>query len=198
MPRELYLRGVQKVAYGASTTPADLYRSCRVSAGRLEVLQDYAVTGPEDRQRREAFYAGDPLPPPGPGKQADLTLIRQLQADGVRVGRVHVADVPLTDTQCELQSTRRTSPPVRTSASLTGRFTPAWLPMPVIFVVFDGRTTHGAVVWFDYNENGQLTGYRIDRDRAAVTRCQDLCNMVRSRSLPLDVFTAAAAAGAAG
>ena len=46
------------------TTPADLYRTCRVSARRLETLQDYDVSGDEERLR--AFLAGEPLPPPRP------------------------------------------------------------------------------------------------------------------------------------
>ena len=63
------------------TTPADLYRTCRTSARRLETRQHYLVPGDDERQR--AFLAGSELPAPGPGKIADLELI----ADLVRRGR---------------------------------------------------------------------------------------------------------------
>jgi hypothetical protein len=67
--------------------PADLYRTCRVSAVRLEALQDYDV--PEDEARQRAFHAGEPLPPPQPAKLADLKLISELSRSGRQVGRVH-------------------------------------------------------------------------------------------------------------
>ena len=153
------------------TTPADLYRSCRVSAFRLEVLGNYAVTGPEDRRRREAFYAGDPLSPPGPGKQADLALIRELRAAGVRVGRVHVVDVPLTGyLRYELAVYPENAAAGEDVRIADRSIHPSLAALTSDFVVFDGRTTHGAVVWFDYIEDGQLTGYRIHRDQATVTR----------------------------
>ena len=75
-------------------TPADLYRTCRVSARRLETLQHYDVTGDEERQR--AFLAGQPLPPPRQGKLDDLALIADLRQAGRYVGRVHVVDRPLS------------------------------------------------------------------------------------------------------
>lgn len=55
---------------GRMTTPADLYRTCRVSACRLETLQHYAGTGDEDRQR--TFHAGQQPRPPRQGKLDDL------------------------------------------------------------------------------------------------------------------------------
>ena len=61
-------------------TPADLYRTCRVSACRLETLQHYDVPGDEERQR--AFLAGEPLPPPRQGKLDDLKLITKLRESG--------------------------------------------------------------------------------------------------------------------
>lgn len=75
-------------------TPADLYRTCGASAWRLEVLQHYAGAADEERQR--AFHAGEPLPPPGPGKVSSLALISRLRQAGRQVGRVHVVSQPLS------------------------------------------------------------------------------------------------------
>jgi hypothetical protein len=69
-------------------TPADLYRTCRVSACRLEAQQSYARRGGDERQ--QAFDAGEPLPPPRQAKLDDLRLISELGQAGRKVGRVHI------------------------------------------------------------------------------------------------------------
>jgi hypothetical protein len=73
-------------------TPVDLYRTCQVSACRLETLQHYAG---DEGERQRAFLAGEPLPPPGPRKRDDLELIAALMQKRRVVQRVHVVGRPL-------------------------------------------------------------------------------------------------------
>jgi len=180
-------------------TPADFYRSCRVSALRLETRRDYPITGEEDRRRRGAFFTDGRLLEPGPGKLDDLRLIGQLSMAGIGVGRVHLVDVPLTSyLEYELlaysenvaagEDVRIVSLGVHPElgADADGQD----------FVVFDGWTGHGAVVWFDYDDDGQFTGWRVDLDRAVVEYTQAFYETVCACSVPLDVFTAASVAAA--
>src|SRR5215469_13048784 len=75
-------------------TPADLYRTASEAVWRLETLQHYEVPG--DKERQEAFHAGEPLPPPRAAKREDLRFIAALRAAGITVGRIHVVDQPLS------------------------------------------------------------------------------------------------------
>ena len=83
-------------------TPADLYRTCRFSARRLEVRQHYDVSGDEERQR--AFRTGAPLPPPRPAKLDDLAHKYALR---VTVDWVQTLDLVMPVHRLSVQLRRR-------------------------------------------------------------------------------------------
>ena len=147
-------------------TPADLYRTCRLSARRLETLQRYDVTGDEGRMR--AFLAGEPLPPPGPGKAADLELIAELRDSGRYVGRVHVVDRPLSDyVRYELAVYAENAAAGEDVLIADRSAHPDLSDLAQDFTLFDSET----VILFDYDEDGRVRGYRIAEDRRTVERC---------------------------
>jgi hypothetical protein len=170
------------------TTPADLYRTCRVSARRLETLQDYGSAG--DEERRRAFRAGEPLPPPAAAKMDDLALIADLRKRGIYVGRVHVIDRPL-------------SPYVRYELAVYAENAEAGEDVRIAdrsrhpelgrlgqdFAVFDSAT----VILFDYDSAGRVRNYRIADDPVTVKRCVGQYILAAGMSVPLAEFTAAAA-----
>lgn len=175
-------------------TPADLYRTCRVSAFRLEALQDYAVAGDDDRRRRQAFFAGDPLPPPGPGKQDDLRLIERRREDGIRVGRIHLVDRPLTDyLRYELAVYPENIAAGEDVRIVDRSLHPELDAVIGDFAVFDGETGRGTVVWFDYGKDGRLLGYRITDAPDAVEHGRSVYAKALRRSVPLSEFMAASA-----
>jgi hypothetical protein len=170
------------------TTPADLYRTCRHSARRLETLQDYDVSGDEDRMA--AFLAGEPLPPPGPGKLADLELIASLRQRGVHVGRVHVITRPLSDyVRYELAVYAENAAAGEDVRIADGTAHPALGKLAQDFAVFDSET----VILFDYDGNGRVRGYRIADDPVTVRRCVGQYVLAAAQSVSLARFTAAAA-----
>ena len=141
-------------------TPADLYRTCRVSACRLETLQHYDVPGDEERQR--AFQAGEPLPPPGQGKQDDLALIAELRRSGRQVGRVHVLDRPLSRyVRYELAVYAENVSAGEDVRIADRSLHPELGALAEDFAIFDAETMHAAVILFDYDSGGLVLGYRI-------------------------------------
>lgn len=175
-------------------TPADLYRECRASAWRVEALQSYAGTGDEERQR--AFHAGDPLPPPGPGKQADLALIRQLRDAGREVGRVHVVDRPLSPyVRYELAVYAADNAPAGEEIWIADRSAhPELAEVDGDFAVFDAVLPGAAAALFDFDASGAVRGYRITRDAATVRRCRRLLDLAMWYAVPLRESGAIAAA----
>ena len=171
-------------------TPADLYRTCRVSACRLETLQHYDVPGDEERQR--AFHAGHSLPPPRRAKLDDLDLIAKLHQSGRNVGRVHVVDQPL-------------SPYVRYEVAVYAENVAAGEDVRIAdrslhselealmedFAIFDAETDDPGVVLFNYDTGGRVRGYRVAGDRETVDRCRVQYDLALARSVPLSEFVAA-------
>ncbi len=173
-------------------TPADLYRTCRFSACRLETLQEYAASG--DGERRRAFHAGEPLPPPGPGKLDDLGLIAQLRKAGRQVGRVHVVDQPLSDYIHYELAVYAENVAAGEDVRIADRsLHPELGGLGRDFVIFDAGTGHAAVILFDYDSDGRVLGYRIASDRETVERCQEQYELALTRSVPLSEFMAASA-----
>jgi hypothetical protein len=169
------------------TTPADLYRTCRVSARRLETLQDYDVSGDEERLR--AFLAGEPLPPPRQGKADDLALIADLRDRGRYVGRVHVVDRPLTDYIRYELAVYAENVAAGEDVLIADRSDhPELEGLAQDFAMFDSET----VVLFDYDHAGRVRGYQVvASDPAIVKRCSDQYDLALNRSVPLSEFMAA-------
>lgn len=167
-------------------TPADLYRTCRASARRLETLQHYDVPGDEDRQR--AFRAGEPLPPPKPGKLADLALIAELRKAGRYVGRVHVVDQPLSPyVRYELAVYAENVAAGEDVLIADRSLHPDLEGLAQDFAIFDSET----VVLFDYDSGGRIRGYQIASDQETVKRCVYLYGLAAARAVPLAEFMAA-------
>jgi hypothetical protein len=171
-------------------TPADLYRTCSVSAWRLEVLQHYTVPGDEERQR--AFHAGEPLPPPGPGKLDSLALISRLRHAGRHVGRVHVVDRPLSAyIRYELAVYAENVAAGEDIRIAERSLYPELESITQDFTIFDEGTPQAVVVFFDYDDVGLVHGYRVADDAETVERCRQQRELAFSRSVPLADFTAA-------
>jgi hypothetical protein len=171
------------------TTPADLYRTCRVSARRLETLQDYDVSGDEERLR--AFLAGEPMPPPRQGKAEDLALIADLRKRGRYVGRVHVVDRPLTDYVRYELAVYAENVAAGEDVLIADRSAhPNLEGLAQDYAIFDSET----VVLFDYDDDGRVRGYRVADDRETVERCVAEYDLAAARSVPLAEFMAATAA----
>jgi hypothetical protein len=166
-------------------TPADLYRTCRFTARRLETRQHYEVPGDQDRQR--AFRAGEPLPPPGPGKQGDLELITGLRLAGRYIGRVHVVDRPLSDYVCYELTVYVENVAAGEDVLIADRsIYPELEGLTEDFVIFDAET----VILFDYDDDGLVRGYRVTDDREAFDRCRAQYELAVARALSLVDFMA--------
>jgi hypothetical protein len=171
------------------TTPADLYRTCRVSARRLETLQHYDVSGDEERQR--AFLAGEALPPPRQGKADDLALIADLRKRGRYIGRVHVVDQPLSDYVRYELAVYAENVAAGEDVLIADRSAhPELEGLAQDFAIFDSET----VVLFDYDDDGRVRGYRVAGDRETVNRCVAEYDLAAGRSVSLAEFMAATAA----
>lgn len=170
------------------TTPADLYRTCRASARRLETLQHYDIP-PSDEERRRAFDTGQPLPPPGPGKLADLALIAELRRHGRYIGRVHVVDHPLSPyIRYELAVYAENLAAGEDVLIADRSLHPELEGLTTDFTIFDS----GTVILFDYDAGGHVRGYRIADDRETITRCLEQYALAATRAVPLAEFAAAA------
>jgi hypothetical protein len=170
-------------------TPGDLYRSCRASAYRLEVLQHYVVPGDEERQR--AFHAGEPLPPPRQSKLGDLQLISGLRHAGRQIGRVHVVTRPLADyVRYELATyveNEAAGEDVRIAESAPQS---PLAKLTTDFAIFDVETDSPHLILFDYSPDGRILGYRHTQDAEAIeTRWRQYC-LALDRSVSLAEFTA--------
>lgn len=172
-------------------TPVDLYRTCRVSAYRLETRQVYAV-GAVDVERRRAAAAGEPLPPPSKGKLDDLKLINELRRSGKQVGRIHIITWPLTDyLRYELAIY-----PENISAGEYVRIAdasaePSLAELTTDFAIFDGETDHPSLILFNYSEDGQIHGYEQSTDPIIIQSCWEQYRYAYDHSIPLEEFAAA-------
>lgn len=173
-------------------TPADLYRTCRASAWRVEALQHYEVPGDEDRQR--AFHAGKPLPPPRPELQDDMRLVTSLRRAGRHIGRVHVVDRPLSPyVRYELAVYTENVAAGEDVRIADRSLHPELGAVSGDFAVFDAGTPGAAVVLFDYTPSGLVVGYRIHTDPETIEKCRERLELALSLSVPLGEFTAAIA-----
>jgi len=170
------------------TTPADLYRTCRGSARRLETLQDYDTGG--DADRMQAFLAGAPLPPPRPGKMDDLALIADLRKRGVYVGRVHVISRPLSPyIRYELAVYAENVAAGEDVRIADSSLHPELGRLAQDFAIFDSETA----ILFDYDDAGRVRGYQVADDPVTVKRCVGQYVLAAAQSVPLADFMAAAA-----
>ena len=173
-------------------TPKDLYRTCCVSAWRLETLQHYTV--PDDAERQRAFHAGEPLPSPQDWLLDDLRLVTELQGAGRHVGRVHVVDRPLAPYIRYELAVYAENVAAGEDVRIADRSVhPELNGLRDDFVIFDAETSHSAVVLFDYDGTGLVRGYQITTDPENMQRCQDQLALALRWSVPAGEFTATAA-----
>lgn len=171
-------------------TPADLYRACSASAWRLEVLQQYTGTADEERQR--AFHAGEPLPPPGPGKLDSMALISRLRQAGRSVGRIHVVNRPLSAyVRYELAVYAENEAAGEEIRIAERALHPELESITQDFAIFDEETSRPTVVYFDYDAAGLVHGYRVLDDAETVEHCRQQRRLAFAYSVPLADFTAA-------
>ena len=170
--------------------PGDLYRSCKVSAYRLETLQHYTVPGDEDRQR--AFQAGRPLPPPRPEKQETIDLVSSLVAAGRQIGRVHVVTWPLSDyVRYEFSVYAENVAAGEDVRIADAGEHPELADLVMDFAIFDAETSSPSLITFDYSAGGALAGYEHETDPAMIDRCWVQYQLARERSVSLREFLAA-------
>lgn len=170
-------------------TPGDLYRTCRISARRLEARQHYLVPGDEARQ--EAFHAGRSLPAPGESKAADLRLIADLHRSGRQVDRVHVVERPLTAyVRYEMAVYRENSAAGEDIRIADRSRHPDLVDLTEDFAVFDAESDDASVIVFDYDPEGRLLSYRHVTDPVAVGGYWRQYLVARRWSVPLDEFVA--------
>jgi hypothetical protein len=175
-------------------TPADLYRTCRVSACRLEAQQSYARRGGDERQR--AFDAGEPLLPPRQAKLDDLRLVSELRQAGRKVGRVHIVDRPLTPYLRYELAVYAENVAAGEDVRIADRsLHPELAALTTDFVIFDAETEQPAVIVFDYDSEGLILGYRHTDDAATADRCREQYGLALSWSVSLSDFTAASRPG---
>lgn len=166
-------------------TPRDLYRTCRVSAYRLETLQRY-IGDEDDRQR--AFLAGEELPPPGPGKLDDLQLISELRRAGRRVGRVHIVSLPLTDYMRYELAAYAENAAAGEEIRIADAADTVLAEMTKDFAIFDSETDDPQVILFDYSTDGLICGYEHVTDRSVVDQRRRQFRTAYERSVPLTEF----------
>jgi hypothetical protein len=170
-------------------TPADLYRTCRVSAHRLETLQTYTV--PDDIDRLEAFHAGRPLPPPRQSKVEDMQLIKDLRKAARQVGRVHVVDQPLSDYVRYELAVYAENVAAGEDVRIADRSRHEQLStLTQDFAIFDAETDQAAVILFDYSIDGRLLGYEHTTHRETIAHCWQQYHQALRLSQPVDTFTA--------
>lgn len=172
-------------------TPTELralYHGFTDEVFRLETLQRYAVPGDEDRQA--AFREGRPLPE-RPGKTATLQLIRNSVAAGKRFGRVHVVDQPLSDyVRYELVAAYPENVAAGEDVRIAERAVhPELAVLRRDFALFDARTSHPSLVWYDYAPDGRLIGYACGTSDDIET-CVGGMELARRHALPLAEFLA--------
>lgn len=175
-------------------TPKDLYRTCSLSAWRVEALQHYTVPGDEERQR--AFRAGEPLPPPRAELLDDFRLIAELRETGRTVGRIHVVDRPLSDYVRYELAVYAENIAAGEEVRIADRSAyPELGEVAVDFVIFDAEApSDAAVIVFDYDDAGLIRGYRISTDPQAVSRYGEMLDLAYAYSVPLRDFMVATAA----
>ncbi len=158
----------------------DAFDQFRVSAFRLETLQQYSVSAEDTRIR--AFRAGTPRPERSVRTSSWLRRIAITTAAGKSWSRVHLIEEPLSEYLCyELigyVESVAVGEEIRLAYPLEDRTL-------VDFWLFDAATPGAFAVLMHYNDDGVLLGYqRVDK-RAELATLEDIRDLVWSRSWSL-------------
>lgn len=169
-----------------------LHEQCQ-SAFRLEARNRYSVEG--EREQFRAFQEGRPLPD-HPDIARTMELIRSFVDAGKTIRRVHVLDQPLTPYLRYELAVYPENVEAGEEIHIADR---AWAPeleeLTDDFVLFDAETDEPSVVWYDYDADGGLEGYRYSESRADIDRCIRHRDVALEHAVPLEQFTALADAG---
>ncbi|MGH8897786.1 MAG: DUF6879 family protein [Egibacteraceae bacterium] len=171
-----------------SLTVEELYDLLWASdeAFRIEALQDYAVMGEDDAERRRAFFEGRPVPESDTkGKR----IIGEVVAAGKVLQRVHVVDLPLTPyLQFEV-----TVYPENVAAGEDVRIAdrakhPGLAELTEDFLLFDGDTDQAVAVLFRYTPDGVNLGWDRSDDPDDIARCRAQRDLAWAHAVPLEEF----------
>lgn len=165
-----------------------LYRGCVRSAFRLEARNRYAV--PWEEEQLAAFAEGRPEPP-SESLDRSNQMIRELVDAGRHISRVHVVERPLTPyLRWELNAYARN---IRAGEEIRIADR-AWHPdledLTEDFVIFDAETDEPSVVWYDYDEEDRLLGYRYSESPTEIERCRRERGIALEHAVNLDEFMA--------
>lgn len=163
----------------------DAFRSFTHEAVRVETLQHYVVPGDEDRQ--QAFHDGRPLPQ-RPAKQASVELIAEAVRAGKRIWRIHLVEMPLSDYVRYELAAYAENVAAGEGVWIADRAThPELNDLRHDFVIFDQGTDHASVIWYDYDPDGRLRGWRRGTsDDIAI--CTHQLESARRHAVPLADF----------
>lgn len=168
----------------------EAFRAFTHEAVRLETLQHYQVPGDEERQR--AFREGRPLPP-RPEKSASVEIIRNATAAGKRFARIHIVDKPLSDyVRYEIGAAYPENAAAGEEILIVDRADdPRLRQFREDFVLLDGGTEHASVIWYRYDENGELLRWERG-SRADVEACRAALTLAQAYAVPLSEYLTSA------
>lgn len=156
---------------------------------RLEALQEYTVSG--DDERRSAWREGRPLPPPRPAKAETIRDFRQLTEAGRRIHRVHVVDLPLTEYVSYELHVYQENVDAGEDVRIAERSAhPDLEDLREDFVLLDGDTDHPVVIWYRYDQDGRLVAHEVDDDPVVAAHCRAQRDLALAHSVPLAEFDA--------
>ena len=168
-----------------------VYRTATHEVFRLETLQVYSV---EDEADQFRTWKATGKVPRDPAIEESTSAYRQAVARGVRVHRVHVLDLPLTPYLAyELagyQENTAAGEDVRIAVrSRHEELTNLTRDLALI----DPGTDHAAVVWFRYDDGGQVIGRDLSTSPGDVTWAIRARDVALAHAMPLSEFASYAA-----
>jgi hypothetical protein len=170
-----------------------MYRQASGEAFRLEAQQRYAV--PAEDAQFKAFSEGRTIPA-DPQVSQSMQIIRTAVANGTRIRRVHVVDLPLTAYLRYEMAAYQENIGAGEEVSVAVR---AWhrdlAGLSEDFVLFDPEGPHPDVVWMRYDDQGRLVGLEHSDDQAEVARAARDREVALAHAVPLAEFTSLADTG---
>lgn len=169
--------------------PSDLYRGCERSAFRLETLNRYDV--PWEAEDLRAFREDGELLLEEPTLRRWFDLAREVTETGRSLRRVHVLDRPLTPyLQWELAFYRHSIEAGEDVRIAERSWHPALEELRQDFALIDAETDHPTVIWYEYDEEEALLGYRYSKSPADIERCMEERDIALAHAVSLEEFMA--------
>jgi hypothetical protein len=170
-----------------------MYSRITQEAFRLEAQQRYAV--PAESAQLRAFNEGRPMPS-DPAVNRSMQVIRTAVASGARIRRVHVVDLPLTAyLRYEMAAYRENIEAGEEVGIAVRTWHPDLAGLTGDFALFDQAGDHPAMVWMQYDAQGQLTGRVYSEDPADLAIAARHRGIALAHAVPLGEFISLADAG---